>query len=119
MGICGTAITSASVAFLAHKAAVLLGTKQMSNARSAYASIMAGKQQEAATLRQEQYYRKLTKAERVLIDTRNELTKADVKKAISTGQLGKAEALRLITLKKLNPELLKGSTYAWHKCGRN
>lgn len=105
----GTAITSSTVAFLAHKAAVLLGTKQMSNARSAYASIMAGKQQEAATLRQEQYYRKLTKAERVLIDTRNELTKADVKKAISTGQLGKAEALRLITLKKLNPELLKGS----------
>lgn len=105
----GTAITSSTVAFLAHKAAVLLGTKQMSNARSAYASIMAGKQQEAATLRQEQYYRKLTKAERVLIDTRNELTKADVKKAISTGQLGKAEVLRLITLKKLNPELLKGS----------
>lgn len=105
----GTAITSATVAFLAHKAAVLLGTKQMSNARSVYASIMSGKQQEAAMLRQEQYYRDLTKAEQAKIETSGKLTKADVKKAVATRQLRKTEALRLITLKKLNPELLKGS----------
>lgn len=102
------ATLSAFTTFGVYKAAVVLGSKQMAAARGTYAFLMANKQQEAAMLRQEALYRKLTKAELALIATTGKLTNADVKAAVAAGTLNKKQALRLITLGKLDKAMLRG-----------
>ena len=103
-----SAIATALGAYLSYKAAVVLGSKQMAMAKGSYGFLLGSKQQEAATLRQEALYRKLTKAEITLISTSNQLTNADIKKAVTSGLLNKQDALRLITLGKLDKSMLRG-----------
>ena len=103
-----TAIGSALATFTLYKTAVVLGSKQMSQAKGTYGFLLHNKQQEAAMLKQEGLYRRLTKAELELIRTSTTLTNADVKKAVSTGMLNKKDALRLITLGKLDKAMLRG-----------
>ena len=103
-----TAIGTATTSYLAYKASVLLGSKQMSSASGLYSSMLASKQKEAAALRIEQTYRKLNKTERILINTSGKLTNADIKQAVALGTLNKQQALRLIALGKLDKAMLRG-----------
>lgn len=103
-----TAIGAATTSYLAYKASVLLGSRQMASASGLYNSMLANKQKEAAALRIEQTYRKLNKAEQVLINTSGKLTNADIKQAVALGTLNKQQALRLIALGKLDKAMLRG-----------
>lgn len=103
-----TAIGTATTSYLAYKASVLLGSKQMSSAGGLYSSMLANKQKEAAALRIEQTYRKLSNAEQILINTSGKLTNADIKQAVALGTLNKQQALRLIALGKLDKAMLRG-----------
>ena len=103
-----TAIGTATTSYLAYKASVLLGSKQMSAAGGLYNSMLASKQKEAAALRIEQTYRKLSNAEQALINTSGKLTNADINQAVALGTLNKQQALRLIALGKLDKAMLRG-----------
>lgn len=103
-----TAIGTATTSYLAYKASVLLGSKQMSSASGLYSSMLASKQKEAAALRIEQTYRKLSNAEQALINTSGKLTNADIKQAVALGTLNKQQALRLIALGKIDKAMLRG-----------
>lgn len=102
----GTAITSASVAFLTHKAAVLLGSKQIASTKNLYSSFLSDKRVEANNLRVAKTYRALTSAEQELIRTTNQLTVADVKRLARAKLLNREEALRIISIKKLDAATL-------------
>lgn len=102
------AIASATVAFSSYKLAVVLGSKMIAQAQGTYGMLLADKRRQAAMLQQEALYRKLTRAELALINTRNTLTNADVKAAVANGTLNKQQALRLITLGKLDKAMLRG-----------
>lgn len=102
----GTAITSATVTFLAHKAAVLLGSKQIASTKNLYSSFLSDKRVEANNLRVAKTYRDLTSAEQELIRTTNQLTVADVKRIARAKLLNREEALRIISIKKLDAATL-------------
>ena len=102
----GAAIGSALSSFLLYKAAVVLGSKQMAAATNLYTSTLANKRVEARNLQIEKSFRNLTKAEQQLIATTNKLTVADLKQLVRSGQLNKTQALRLISLKKLDAQTL-------------
>lgn len=103
-----TAIGTATTSYLAYKASVLLGSRQMASASGLYNSMLANKQKDAAALRIEQTYRKLNKTEQVLINTSGKLTNANIKEAVALGTLNKQQALRLIALGKLDKAMLRG-----------
>ena len=102
----GAAIGSALGSFLLYKAAVVLGSKQMAAATNLYTSTLANKRVEARNLQIEKSFRNLTKAEQQLMATTNKLTVADLKQLVRSGQLNKTQALRLISLKKLDAQTL-------------
>lgn len=103
-----TAILSATTSYIAYKAAVVLGGRQMAITKGVYGDMLANKQREAAALRMESTYRKLSKAELLLVNTSNALTNADIKQAVTLGTLNKQQALRLIALGKIDKAMLRG-----------
>lgn len=103
-----TAIGTATTSYLAYKASVLLGSRQMASASGLYDSMLANKQKDAAALRIEQTYRELNKTEQILINTSGKLTNADIKEAVALGTLNKQQALRLIALGKIDKAMLRG-----------
>lgn len=103
-----TVVGSATGVWIIHRAAVLaMNTALGSNTASVMANIMSYKQKRAAELQNEALTRKLTAEEIALVNTRNQLTAANVKVALSTNAITKGEALRLVGLRKISLEEAK------------
>ena len=90
-------------AFLFGKTAIGFNTLALqANTTASVKQIVADKQLTAAKLRQASLIRTLTVEERALVLTSNQLRVSDIKLALANGTLTKEEALRLVTLKKIN-----------------
>lgn len=97
-----SAIGTATGSYLAYKAAVLLGGRQIATAKTTYEGFIIDKRKEANNLRIASTYRELTRAEQMLIDTSGRLTAIDARRLIQTGVMNKELALQLIATKKLD-----------------
>lgn len=95
-------ITAATAAFGTYRVAVYAGSRAMGVANATLIKgTLAAKQKTAADLVMASNYRTLTAAEKGLIASRNAMTTAEWRALAVSGALNKEQALRLITLGKI------------------
>lgn len=98
-------LEAGTVAFGAYKLSVLATNAALgANNASVVRNIMSYKQKQAVELQSVAIVRELTVSEKELIRTKDMLTAANIRVAMSTGSLTKADALRLVGLRKVSLE---------------
>ena len=103
-----TVMGSVAGTWAIHRAAVLLMNAALGgNTAAVSANILSYKQKRAVELQNEALTRKLTAEELALVDTRKQITAANMRVALSTNAITKGEALRLVGLRKLSLEEAK------------
>lgn len=103
-----TVVGTGAAVWSVHRAAVLAMNFALgSNTSAVYANILAYKKKRAAELQNEAMIRKLTAEEALMVSTRNSITAANIRLALSNGAVTKGEVLKLIALRKINLEEAK------------
>ncbi len=98
-------LKAGGLAFLGYRGSLMAVNMAMGKNTAAVAkSILAYKARRASELEQISLSRNLTKQEKALILSKNELTASNIKAMMATKALNKDEVLRLVTLKKLSAE---------------
>lgn len=98
-------LQASGIAFASYRLALLATNMTMGkNTASTVRNIIAQKQKLAADLKQISVYKALNPAQKQIIANQNVLTASDLKVAMSSGAMTKAEALKLVALRKLTLE---------------
>lgn len=101
-------VESAVMAWSLYKAATIAVNMALGkNTVAVTANMLSYKKKLAEELMQESMVRKLTVEEEALVRTRNRLTASNIRVAMSTGQMTKGEALKLVALRKVDIETTK------------
>lgn len=96
-------IEAGAISFAAYRISLLAVNGAMGeNAAATSRAIISYKQKRAEELQSDAIVRKLTADEMQLIQTRNQLTASNIRAAMSTGALTKADTLRLVGLQKIS-----------------
>lgn len=103
-----TVMGTAAAVWGIHRAAIMLTNAALgSNTAAVSANILSYKKKHAVELEQKALTQTLTAEEKELIATRNTITAANIRTALSTGAMTKSDALRLVSLRKLSLEEAK------------
>ncbi len=98
----------AAVAFIVSRTNIGLTNLALNEGAGAfYRNTMAAKKQEAATLQLAASYRTLTAKEQEKIMTAQRLTWANIRQAVSTGELTKEQLLNLVAMKRVDAETIQ------------